>query len=388
MSARLKTLLTLLALVGAASWFYTHFDRVLERVYVGYHGEARRNPYLAAERLFGRLGSRASEVRTLPELRALSARAALFLPARRGALGALERERLRAWLAGGGRLVVEAEPPGTPDPLLAHYKVSSTAAGARARGSSGSCRPGGAVYVSVPGHKDPLLARLSDTSRLRLPDRGLRWKIDTPAGTQIAALEVGRGELVVATTFGFLHNASIGRNDHAELAWLLAGEGAAREIRMFNHPERRSLLQWLAEHAWPALAAAALLVALALWRAAPRFGPVIPLPEPARRRLLDHLRAAGRHRWTAGHSAALYAAAREACLARLLRTHPDIAGLEAPARARKLGELLGLPADAIARALDATPSGDPGAFARAISMLQSLHARLAAPAHRATEMKR
>lgn len=71
------------ALVGlGATWFFLNFERVAVRERVGMSGEARRNPYLALERLSERMGQPARELRSLAELGDLPPRAVLLLRAR------------------------------------------------------------------------------------------------------------------------------------------------------------------------------------------------------------------------------------------------------------------------------------------------------------------
>jgi len=213
---------------------------------------------------------------------------------------------------------------------------------------------------------------------LRLPGRAVGWTADTHAGPQLAVLERGAGHVVIATSMRFLRNAAIGSHDHAELAWLVVGADATRPIGIYNEPHRLSVLDWLLEHARAALAGASLFLAAWLWRVVPRFGPLVRESAPGRRQLLEHLRAAGRHQWMSGNASGLYAAAREACLARVLRAHPEAAGLTAEATARRLGEILGLPSAEIESALAAQSFRNAHAFARAISTLQGLHSRLLA----------
>jgi hypothetical protein len=112
-----------------------------------------------------------------------------------------------------------------------------------------------------------------------------------------------------------------------------------------------------------------------LWRIIPRFGPLIPDPLPARRRLLDHLRASGLFHWNNGDVARLTSAAREACMHKIGRTHPVIAALPMPQRAARLAQLTGLPEDQIVLGLSGQPS-DPAQFTGLIRTLQALEAGL------------
>lgn len=375
--ARLGWLLTALLVGLAAIWFYRNFERTTENVYVGYQGEARRNPFLAAERLFARLGARATELRALPELTRLPEGGALLLAAPREALGAWPNDALAAWVARGGWLIVEAEAPGRSDALLERFGARRT--GRIPRASKGREDPAGSI--ALPGHERPLRVELPRFARLQFDEKKapprLSWSAANASGVQLAALEHGKGRVLLATSLDFLRNPAIGMHDHAALAWWLVGEGRIAEIRVLHQPHKLSLAGWLWRHAWLVLLAAAAALVLWLWRVVPRFGPLAPDPGPGRRRLLDHLRAAGRFHWHAGEAGRLLESAREACLARVTRAHPEIASLEPAARHARLASLFALPAAEFERAFGAPPSTEPHEFTRRVALLQSLHERLA-----------
>jgi hypothetical protein len=124
------------------------------------------------------------------------------------------------------------------------------------------------------------------------------------------------------------------------------------------------------------LAARALLLVVWLWRIAPRFGPMAPDPAPARRRLLDHLRASGRFQWSAGGAAALAESAREAALRRLARAQTDFAAL-APAEQRaRIAAQFDLPVDEAGRVLRRAQNNQPAEFVAAMRVFQRIHERL------------
>jgi hypothetical protein len=324
------------------------------------------------------MGVSTRELRSVRDLESLPPRGVLVLPAQRVPLAAEQIDAALVWVEDGGRLVVETNDGREHDSLLARLGVARETLEETARQGSGSCAPSGPPYLRVPGREEPLLAEFPRSARLRLPKRAATWTADTHAGPQLAVLIRGAGQVVVATSLRFLRNPAIGSHDHAELAWIVAGEDATRKIGIYSEPHRLSLFDWLVEHAWAALAGGSLLLALWLWRVVPRFGPLADEPAPGRRQLLEHLRAAGRHQWMSGNASVLYAAAREACLARVLRAHPEAAGLPPDATAQRLGEILGVPSSEIESALAAKSFRNARAFARAIATLQGLHSRLLA----------
>ena len=149
------------------------------------------------------------------------------------------------------------------------------------------------------------------------------------------------------------------------------------QVAVYYQPVRLSLWGFLKEHAAAVLVAGAVLLAAWLWRIAPRFGPIAPDPEPARRRLLDHLRASGRFQWSAGGAATLAEAAREAALRRVARAQPDFAGLSPAERSARLAASFDLPAEEAVRVLRPVQNLQPASFVSAMRVFQRIHERLA-----------
>jgi hypothetical protein len=181
---------------------------------------------------------------------------------------------------------------------------------------------------------------------------GVRAQVETAWGLQLLQIGRGSGLITVTTDLAFAENRLIGIADNAEFFWQLTRSlPDSRELVVFNRIERLSLWQWLAEHALAVVVSGAALLLLWLWRIGPRFGPVaLDLP-PARRRLLDHLRASGRFHWNNHGRDRLTEAAREACLARLSRAHPGFAALPPAERAAHLAAYAGMAENEAARLL-------------------------------------
>jgi hypothetical protein len=349
-------------------WFLLNFEQAPTREWVGMSGEARRNPYLALERLAERMGMPAHEVRSLAELGRLPPRGVLLLPQPRGELARRERERLLAWAASGGHLVIEAEPTGTPDPLLDALGVTR-----KAVRPSGPRKP---AEIAWPAAPRTLRADLSP--RQALEANAPRIAEGGREGAMLLQLTHGNGRVTVINDLAFLQNRAIGKHDHAELAWrILDTSGSATILLVFNNPQRLSLTRWLRANAPAVLAAAAAFLILWLWRVAPRFGPIAPDPERTRRSLLDHLRASGRFLWNAGERAKLAESAREAALRRVARANPDFASITPSERRARLADSFGLaPEDAERVLVPQSPRTIPE-FVRCIRVLQIFHDRLA-----------
>ena len=173
-----------------------------------------------------------------------------------------------------------------------------------------------------------------------------------------------------------MHARSIAAHDHAQLCWRLATLTPGLELQVYFRPERLSLWGFLMDNAAPALAAAALLLALWLWSIVPRFGPVAPDSPPGRRRLLDHLRASGRYYWTRGLRSRLVVAARDAALRRMARAQPDFADASHSERVSRLASLAAITQEDAARFISAAGAVRGADFIRITQQAQRVHSAL------------
>jgi len=361
-----------LAIVGALAlvalgvvWFLSNYERVPYKERVGPSSAARLRPFLAAERFAERMGLQASEIRSLPELDALRPAGVLLMPAQRQALESRRLRQILAWVERGGHLVAEAEFLGVSDPLFDLLGV----------GRSRSDASGKPVVVEVDGRK--LTASLADHLVLQ-PPAGARFELHAgrPESALLASYRRGKGMVTVVTSLGFARNNLIGSNDHAELFWDVLALTRAPALQVYHRPERLSLWRFLEEHAAEALGACLALLALWLWRIAPRFGPVAPDAPPARRRLLDHLRASGRYYWAHGLRAELVVAARDAALRRLARAQPDFANAPDTEKVSRLASLISASHEEASRFLTVSGPLSGADFIKLAHDAQRTHAAL------------
>ena len=359
------TLVVALLVLGSA-WFLTTFERVPQKEWVGPSGEARRDPFLAARRFAVRMGMVSQAVRALPELDRLSARGVLLLPAGRQAIDPRRLGRIVRWVEDGGHLIAEAELPGVSDPLFDRLGVL------RRSGGRDFSAP---LVETANGRK--LKASLSGRTLLRLPAEGeTLFSVGAPESTLLASFGRGRGTATLAGSLDFARNTLIGEDDNAEFFGYLLNLTPARELHVFLRQERLSLLRFLGLHAWPVLIATVGLLVLWLWRIGPRFGPVRPDAPPARRRLLDHLRASGRYYWAHGMRMRLVSAAREAALRHLTRTHPDFAAASTDERAAHLASLIAVSKEEAKRFLHAADAASTADFMALVLTAQKIHSAL------------
>jgi hypothetical protein len=302
---------------AVAAAFVLGFEKETVWVDTGYGAAARANPYLALERLLQRMGVPA-HTHLQGALAALPPpQTTLLVPVTRLSLESRVPELL-AWMQAGGRLIVvpNASVPGAAgaeDALLAAFDVTTGAA----QGVGFTAAP-----VAWPG-RPALRGRVVQGIVLSEGARQPAWKVPAGRHSAMLAFAEGQGSLTILASAGFLTNGSLGDEDHALLAWLLASEaGAGRPVTIVARDDAPGLpaVLW---RAWPeAMVGALCLLAAFLWRGAARFGPVSPAGDPPRRSLREHVEATGRFLWRTGRADALLAASRQSLAAEVARRHP------------------------------------------------------------------
>jgi hypothetical protein len=405
MKTRDILIVILLASLGVSGvfWLRANFEQETDKVRVGFRGEAQRNPWLAAERLLARMNLPASDLREYDGLRKLQPDSVLVLPQGRQTLSESLRAGIVDWVQSGGFLVIEAERPSIRDPLIDAFGVMRVEDKDNSKTDEHRQRAGGISrnngefrnndeYKANANHID---SDSLDLTVLKLPGSALTslvwmeadfslvserawFRAGTDYSANILMLREGDGNVVVVTDLDFATNGEIADLDHAQFVVELA-HFAQRSgpVIFFINPGQPSLMQWLLTHAWAPASAAALAVLLWLWKSIPRFGPVAPDPERARRRLLDHLRASGRFLWARGQGGRLLEVSREACLRKLSRTLPDFETATESTQASRLIRMFGISSEQAQQILSPQAPGKMLHFMHTIQLYQTIHARLA-----------
>ena len=351
--------LVLLAVAG----FFALFERVEDDVEVGYQGAARSNPFLAAERLFTRLGSPARTLATGPVTLPPADHALLLLsPAR--SLSAERFAKILAWVQKGGRLVLMPDEAPSLDPILRHWSVDV----------ADQPDAGEPEVFQIRLHEGTKVeAEMPRTRRLVITRTDTKATAGTKAGLALVRYAEGNGSVTFLADAGFLSNDHIAEHDHAALAWALvrAGGDVPKGVWITVRDEVPTLAQLLRRHAWTALASLGLLIASWLWYAGARFGPLLPDPPRDRRSLLEHVEASGDFLWRTGRGDELLQGARQALLHRIEVREPGWNRLPAPELVQRLAAGSRLPAVRIDRALHGS-AATPADLVHSLQTLETL----------------
>lgn len=362
--------LLIAALIGR--WFFLNFEYVDYREAIGMSKEAKRNPYLASQRLMTQMGIPTSELRTLAGIGKLPPNGVLVIGEERDVLTPQTREALLAWVQQGGYLVTEDIGLDKKDPLLDSLDVRREEVDEDER----SERIWPLVEIRLPGATRALNVQMHEWQSIERKESLIYARSEN--ANHVLHFRWGRGHITILNSMWFMTNGGLGKHDHAEfLNGLLRLAPDRESIAFFNQPEDLSLWDWLLEHAWVVLATGGLALLLWLWQVGPRFGPIAEDPRRERRSLLEHLRACGRFEWAAKNGPQLAEAARELAWRRIARAHPELALMSVENSYPYLAKLYALHEDDIRR-LRATTSlrRDENDFIRSIQAYQRIHEHL------------
>ncbi len=368
----LFTTLALLLAALATLWFLRNFERGSQDIHTPAYGEPTYNPLYALRQALRRDGVKAETRRAL-DLHAMQLQpgdTVLLLDDPRP-LAPTQAEQLLAWVHDGGHLLLRVP---EPDIELDGDATLLGRLGILPSDTPPRCQP-----WRVKG-QDKHTEFCSGFRFTLSDDRSaeLRWGDRRDDTMAYARLRHGKGRIDVLAEMDFLRNdgdgdgASGGLRDlpHRDLARLMLAPNYGKgTMHLIYGVETPSLWRTLLRHGWPVWLPLLLALLAWLWMRSQRFGSLLPSPREERRSLLEHVRASGEHLHRYGKTPLLYAAVRQAFLARLRRRAPVAAALEGEAQARAIADHLHLPPEQVRIALQLPASRDDAALRDRIALL-------------------
>ncbi|MBC9251859.1 hypothetical protein A9179_16435 [Pseudomonas alcaligenes] len=189
--------------------------------------------------------------------------------------------------------------------------------------------------------------------------------------THMLQLDHGKGLVTVLTDAWIWQNDNIGHYDNAWLLWYLSQDS---QVTLLYSNERDNLFSQLLRHFPAALVALALLLALLLWHAGMRHGPLRAAPSLARRQLEEHLRGGADFLLRRVGQAHLLQNLQRDIQRRARHRHPGFERLAVAEQWQILGRLTRLPTSAISQAMRPVGTHRLSAadFTRQVANLQTL----------------
>lgn len=368
---------TLLVLI----WFFNNFELTEREVTGGYSQEARRNPFLAAERFLARIGRDAASVSSSDLWRNRPASDDVLLVYRyMPPAGARRQQQLLEWIEGGGHLIVGAD----STLRLGKKKDRKTPGlladlGVRVHEREQFVLPGIAttarIEVEFDGMEAPVGVTMSTRRYLEDTEDLASASVPLEDGYGLLQYEVGDGLVTVLADNTFLTNRQIGNEDHALALALLVGVEQEGKVWLVHDVVMPSLpdLGWqYASHALVALLCAVLLW---LWKLGARLGPLLPPAQAPRRDISEHLAASATYLWRLDRAQALFRHNRQRIEQAWLGKHYVLRAMNLAERSAWIAARSGLTPRAVERALYAEYAAESD-FIELSSYLQVLRTAL------------
>lgn len=372
--------LLLACLLGVGGLYAWHkaipYDEVVDR---GPSPDARANPYLAAEHFLRQQGLAVEHANGLERLADLPAKAhSLLLLGERSNMTPRQVEQLLEWTQAGGHLLLVAEAlwdeeAGKSGDLLLdrlniHQALSETfddPAPPRKKPAPDLTK----LYVD--NETAPAYFSFDTDFNLTDPKHLAQFSANSARSSHLMQLDLGQGRVTVITDSDLWKTADVGKHDNAWLLWYL---NQGTDVTLLFNSDTDDLLTLLIRHFPQALVALVALVALALWQAGMRQGPIQAPVAKARRQLQEHLRASADFLLRRSGQGTLLQALQHDILRAARRRHPGFEHLDTAEQSRVLEYLTRQPPYIISQALEplALKRLSSADFSRQVACLQTL----------------
>ena len=370
-------LLIILASTAFIAWFlHTHY-KASDEQYVGYQGEARYNPFLAAELFLQEADIEADSISSLTPTDWLPDYSDTILTRASESI-ALGDENLQLieWVSEGGHLILL--PPQETSTTVEQFLMGFGASLVEASADDESSQDEAAIEDAPEEQFDYYLDLSSSYERIALqqPD-SYSATLSDDAGYIAVRRSWGNGYITLIADDNFFLNSTLADYDHARLLLdVAAGYVEPGKVWFVLDAAFPGLWQLLWKNAFYLVIASACAIVLWLWSVIPRFGPAIN-PQPTdRRSILEHVGAAGHFAWRHHGTVTLANSSIEALIHDAEAKHPGISRLPPNAQAIQLANLSGIPAQRILDVLMNRSESRHREFTHNIQDLQKVRNRL------------
>ena len=349
----------------ASNTYWEEYDRN-----TGLQGDALTNPFYAAQRLAELLGANTKLRHEI--MRAPPPHAALVLGDWNWDLIPQRRERLERWVQDGGRLVVLRNMLSQTQFVAWTGITQSRLKDPKKTCTLGSqCPPPNHSFVQEPGKSGKRWNICDELDWTFLAtSRPVSWRLnDTDGHTQTLRLKMGQGSVTIVNADPFTRDSLVCADD-PKLFVAATQLHSGDDVEFLIEDTGSSLLQLIWTYGAPVVMLGAVLLVLWLWRSWVRFGPLMAVPDPARRSLAEQIRGTGRFTLRFGAGSALHAAAVRALNEAAARRVPHFERLAGAARIEARAPVAGLSASELSAALNHAVTRNPHELRKAIATLE------------------
>jgi hypothetical protein len=348
------TVVIAVVLVLVALWIASNTEWGEVELPTPLRGDAATNPFYAAQKLVETLGATSERRESLGDA---STDGVVVLSTWAWDIADARRGELERWVEAGGRLVVDAALITGSDAFerwsgitRAREEQDADEDLFQAREILELCRTVRETRSDNVVTDRFEVCNLDPTSWLETSRRAV-WALDDEDVLVAARVAVGDGTVTVINGVPFVYR-QLFEGEHGEVF------AAATQLRVGDHfvfmseEDVSSLLELVWRHGAPVVMVLLLFIALALWRGAMRFGPLVAPAERARRSLAEQILGTGRFAVRVGGGAALVAAAQRALNEAATRRIVGYERLPVAEQVAAVARLAGAEAAALAAAME------------------------------------
>ena len=372
--------LLLACLLGAGGLYGWHkaipYDEIVDR---GPSPQALANPYLAAEHFLRQQGMAVEHANSLERLADLPAIGhSLVLLGERSNMTPRQVEQLLDWAKSGGHLLLVAEAlwdeeTGKSGDLLLdrlgfHQTLSEVL---EEPASPRKKKVPDLTKLYVDNETAPAYLSFDTDFNLTDPRHLAQFSANSAKSSHLMQRNFGQGIVTVVTDSDLWKTPGIGQHDNAWLLWYL---NRGTDVTLLFNSDVDDLLTLLMHNFPQALVALCALIALALWHAGMRQGPIQAPAPKARRQLQEHLTASADFLLRRSGQGTLLRALQRDIQRAAGRRHPGFEHLDSDEQWQVLERLTRQPSHVIRQALDPLPAKrlTSADFSRQVASLQTL----------------
>ncbi|MEO7243215.1 MAG: DUF4350 domain-containing protein [Variovorax sp.] len=381
-----------LLLVAAAVWIVMQTEWYDREVPTLARGEAASNPLYATQLLLRQLGQTVVKRSDLSALPPNGAR--LVLVSQQWDLFPERVAQLEGWVEAGGQLILPGElvnhdslvewlPIGQddlPEPRKPPRRGQQDGPFSKLP-NPGGCRllhQTNGMAGGYAGRRSFKVCGLPPSARFLPADADIEplWSVEGAATGEFLRVPFGRGSVTVVGEWSSVRNDHALREDNPLVIAAALQAGSGSEIWFVVEESREAFPLWLWHRGWAAIALALLALVAAVWRVAPRFGPLLQPPGRARRSMAEQVRGTAEFLQRHGGEALLAAqlrALRQAATRHLRRQAQDVPAT----RDGAIATATGIDANDLRRAGEARRRS-PAALAADLELLETARRRLEA----------
>ena len=374
------TLLAILAGILFGAWFFSTHEKVEVREWVGYRGDARVNPWFAAELLVRELGHQSeSKPELTPEEWLPPETDTLIVQLTPALAVGPELYYLINWANEGGHLI-----------LLGPDFVADEGDATLAQLGLGLRIVRSHLHEAVAGQQDDeddfvadldgdyTLSLYPYDAQLEIVDEDQDFDVIRYLGEIVAARQKwGEGFVSVVATARRFYNDVMESGDNARLfADVVLGDIEPGKVWLIFRTRLTPLWQLIWQAAPYLVISAALIVLLLLWAALPAFGPNIVASADERRSILEHIHASGLFVWRHAGRFSLRESSTEALLRDAEARHPGLSRLARTQQAEAIARITGQSAQWVLDVLTGSEEKGQRGFTNDIQRIQEIRKEL------------